>query len=170
MDETDIIIRKANPADAGIITSLVHRLARATGEEDKVSSTTDDFLRFGFGTQPAFHTLLAEQDGSPVGLSLWFYNFSTWRGSMGVFLQDLYVDSELRGSGLGRRLLAATAQIGVADGATHLRLSVATDNAAARQFYQHLGFTLRDDERTYQISDEVFAGLAASSDNQEDLQ
>ncbi len=170
MGETDIIIRKANPEDAKIIATLVRRLARATGEEHKVSSTTDNFLRFGFGAQPAFHTLIAEQGAAAVGLSLWFYDFSTWRGSLGVYLQDLYVDRALRGTGLGRRLLAATARLGVADGATHLRLSVATDNAAARQFYHHLGFTLRDDERTYQVSDDAFNGLVASSGNQEGQQ
>lgn len=169
MGETDIIIRKANPGDAELIATLVRELARATGEEDKVSSTTQDFLRFGFSAQPAFHSLIAEHDGNAVGLSLWFYNFSTWRGCMGVYLQDLFVDSELRGTGLGRRLLAATARMAVADGATHLRLSVATDNAAARDFYQHLGFTLRADERTYQVSDEAFDGLAATSGEQEDL-
>ena len=170
MGATDIIIRKANPADAGSIAELVRRLAQATGETDKVKSCADDFLRFGFSTPPAFIALLAERDGSAVGLSLWFYDFSSWRGELGVYLQDLYVDDDLRGSGLGRRLLAATAAAAIADGATHLRLSVAADNAAARRFYQHLGFTHRDDERTYQVSDEAFTSLATDHNQQEAVQ
>ena len=163
MGDADIIIRDANSRDAETIAKLVARLADSTGQTDKQSSTAADFERHGFGARPAFRALIAEQAGKAVGLALWFYNFSSWRGDLGVYLQDIYVDSRLRGSGLGRRLLAETARLALQDGASHLRLSVASSNKAAQDFYRHLGFTAREDERIYQIADLAFTGLADCS-------
>lgn len=163
MGDADIIIRDANSSDAEIIAELVARLAEATGQHAKQSSTAVDFARHGFGPSPAFRALIAEQAGAAVGLALWFYNFSSWRGDLGVYLQDIYVDHNLRGSGLGRRLLARVSRIALQDGASHLRLSVASSNKAAQDFYGHLGFSAREDERIYQIADDAFARLADNS-------
>ena len=159
--EPRVALREATADDAATIATLVRWLARATGEEHKVLSAPDDFARHGFGSAPAFRALLAERDGEAIGLALWFYNFSSWRGELGAYLQDIYVDEAARGTGLGRRLLAATAQRAQADGATHLRLSVAADNEGARAFYEHLGFTYRDDECIYQVADAGFDALAS---------
>lgn len=160
-DADDITLRPVTPADAADIARMVRRLAEATGELHKVRSTAEDFARHGFGDAPAFLGMLALCGDQPVGLSLWFYNFSSWRGDLGVYLQDIYVDEELRGRGIGKRLLAETVRRARADGATHLRLSVATDNDTAREFYARLGFTYRDDECIYQIADAAFGELAA---------
>ena len=159
--ESRTVLREATAGDAATIATLIRQLARATGEEHKVGSGPGDFARHGFGPSPAFRALIAERDGRAVGLTLWFYNFSSWRGELGAYLQDIYVDDALRGTGLGRRLLAETARRSRADGATHLRLSVASDNEAAREFYEHLGFTYRDDECIYQVADARFDALAA---------
>jgi len=158
-------IRSAVESDAAVIARTILKLAEATGETHKVKSRASDFARHGFGPRPAFLGLLAEHEAhpEPVGLALWFYNFSSWRGDLGAYLQDLWVDEALRGSGLGRGLLAESARRAKADGATHLRLSVATDNSAARAFYARLGFTYRDDECIYQVADETFERLAALS-------
>ena len=78
-------------------------------------------------------------DGDIVGMSLFFYNFSTWRGEPGVYVQDMVVSERARGLGLGRRLLLETARHASRHGATHLRLSVDQDNAAAIGFYRSLG-------------------------------
>jgi len=156
-----VTIRAARRADAKIIAQMVRSLAAASGEINKVHSKPEDFAEHGFNEQPAFRALIAEQDGEPVGLSLWFYNFSSWRGDLGIYIQDLYVDDHLRGTGLGKRLLEATAHAGRAAGATHLRLSVANTNSGARAFYRRLGLNYRDDECIYQISDAAFAELSA---------
>lgn len=156
----DISIRRAVAADAAVISRLITRLADATGEGHKIRSRPEDFAAHGFGERPAFFGLVAESNGEPVGLALWFYNFSSWRGDLGAYLQDLYVDDRFRGTGLGRSLLAETARVARGDGATHLRLSVATDNDPARAFYDHLGFTYRDDECIYQVADAAFERLA----------
>lgn len=161
MPDSEIRIRRATAADVDTIAGMVRELAAVTGDAHKVSSTSDDFLRHGFGERPAYLGLIARHDDHAVGMSLWFYNFSSWRGDLGAYLQDLYVSPALRGSGLGRRLLSATARMAMSDGATHLRLSVATANEGARAFYDHLGFTYRDDERIYQVSDAALEALAA---------
>lgn len=158
-----VTIRRAVAGDAATIARLVKRLAESTGHVHKVTSDADDFLRHGFGERPAFYGFLAEQDGRACGMSLWFYQFSSWRGRPGAYLQDLYVDEALRGSGLGRRLLAYTAEAALKDGADHMRLSVATDNDGARAFYDRLGFTYRDDECIYQVAGAPLDALAAAT-------
>ncbi len=156
----EIVVREAVVDDAATLATLIRRLGTATGEAHKVTSRAEDFARHGFGASPAFHSLLAEREGEACGLALWFYNFSSWRGDLGAYLLDLYVDETERGTGLGRRLLLETARRARAGGATHLRLSVASDNDGARAFYAHLGFTYRDDECIYQVSDAAFDALA----------
>lgn len=165
--QDNVTVRPAERIDAGAVTDMIHALGRATGEAHKVVSSAADFARHGFGPRPAFRALLAERDGQPVGLALWCYVFSSWRGEPGAYLQDLYVAESERGSGLGRRLLAAVAAAAKSDGATHLRLSVATDNESARAFYAYTGFTYRDDECIYQVADADFSALAAAHDPQD---
>lgn len=162
MHSAGISIRDANIDDATAIADMVHRLAVGTGEGDKAVGRAEDFRRHGFGDVPQFHALIAEQSAAPVGLSLWLYDFSSWRGNLGAYLQDLYVDPSLRGRGLGRALLAATCERALANGASHMRLSVNTENRQARKFYARLGFAWRDDECIYQIADSALAALAES--------
>src|ERR1700742_4784131 len=105
----DIVIGGATRDDAPAIHALLRALAVALRRPHDVQSTPDDIARYGFGPNPAFETVIARRGGEAVGLVLYFYEFSTWRGCPGVYIQDLYVDASLRGSGLGRKLLAAVA-------------------------------------------------------------
>ena len=162
-DSGNVTIRAATADDAANIARMIRALAAGNGEIHKVTGRAEDFARYGFSDLPAFRALIAERDGEPVGLSLWFCNFSSWRGDVGIYIQDLYVDDSLRGTGLGRRLLEETARCGLAAGATHLRLSVASSNSGARAFYKRLGLAFRDDECIYQISDKDFSTLAAEA-------
>ncbi len=129
---------------------MVLALAESTDEKNKVNSTADDFLRYGFGEQPSFQGLIAEQAGKSVGLSLFFYHFSSWQGKLGVYIQDLYVNPTCRGTGLGRQLIIETVRCAKQRGADHLRLSVDSGNKNAQQFYRHLGMTWREQEQIYQ--------------------
>ncbi len=104
-----IVIARATREDAPAIHLLLRALSRALDRPHDVRSTPDDIARYGFGPSPVFETVMARRAGTPVGLALFFYEFSTWRGCPGVYIQDLYVDDTLRGSGLGRKLLAAVA-------------------------------------------------------------
>jgi GNAT superfamily N-acetyltransferase len=156
----EITIRAATEGDAAKLHAMLVELARATALREKVTSTPEDLRRLGFRDKPAFQALLAEQGGRPVGLSLFFYNFSSWRGELGVYVQDLYVAEDLRGSGLGRRLIAETASLGKKQGATHLRLSVDRSNTEAQDFYLQLGLEHADQECIFQATGRAFGRLA----------
>ncbi|MEX2125301.1 MAG: GNAT family N-acetyltransferase [Woeseia sp.] len=156
----DIVIRLATAQDAERIHALIVGLAKATGLRQKVTSKPENFLRHGSGEQPAFQALIAERAGAPLGLSLFFYSFSSWRGEVGVYVQDLFVADETRGSGLGRRLIAETVRLAKARGATWLRLSVGKANTASQEFYRAIGLSESDDECIYQAVGPAFERLA----------
>lgn len=158
-----ITLRQATGADAGTIHGLIVELAEATGLAHKVSSTPEDFRSTGGSREPAFEALLAEQDGKAVGMALYFFTFSSWRGERGLYLQDLVVSERARGRGLGRRLMAATAQQALAKGATHLRLSVDIDNTSAMRFYRSCGLAECTDERICMIDRTGLTELAGSA-------
>jgi ribosomal protein S18 acetylase RimI-like enzyme len=152
-------IRLATEADVGKLHAMIIELAKATGLREKVTSKPEDFHRYGSRGQPAFQALIAEQGGEPVGMSLFFYSFSSWRGELGVYVQDLYVSGKVRGTGLGRRLIGETARLAKKRGATYLRLSVGKANTAAQAFYRSVGLALSDDECIYQALGPAFEQL-----------
>jgi ribosomal protein S18 acetylase RimI-like enzyme len=159
----DIVIRLATAGDAAGIHGMIVKLAKATGLRQKVTSKPENFLRHGAGDRPAFEAYIAERAGKAVGLCLFFYSFSSWRGEPGVYVQDLYVSGEARGCGLGRRLIAQTVRLAKVRGATYLRLSVARENTAAQQFYRTIGITESEDECIYQAAGPAFERLAGAA-------
>ncbi len=153
-----IVIAGATRADAPAIHDLLRALARALDRPHDVRSTPDDIARYGFGASPSFETVIARRGTAAVGLALFFYEFSTWRGCPGVYVQDLYVDEMLRGTGLGRRLLAAVVAQAAGREARYLRLAVDAGNAAGLGFYGRLGF-VAPQEQTLVLEGCDFAAL-----------
>ena len=96
-------IRAAQSEDVGTILKLIRGLAEYEHEPHAVEATEQDLLRDGFGDHPRFHCALAEWNGEPVGFALYFYNYSTWKGRHGIFLDDLFVYPEHRGKASARR-------------------------------------------------------------------
>jgi GNAT superfamily N-acetyltransferase len=164
MNVAGIAIRLATAEDAAKIHGMIVALARATGVRQKVTSKPEHFLRHGTGEAPAFQALIAERAGTPLGLCLFFYSFSSWRGELGVYVQDLFVADDARGRGLGRRLIAETIRFARARGATYLRLSVSRENMAAQVFYRSIGMTESADECIYQLAGAEFERLGAVRD------
>jgi GNAT superfamily N-acetyltransferase len=158
--DNPIEIRPAEASDVDDIHALIVHLAESTGHAGKITSTPADFLRSGFSEPVAYQALIAEHLDQVIGLALFFYTFSSWRGEPGVYVQDLVVAEQARGSGLGRRLIEATARVALGKGATHLRLSVAADNDIAVRFYDHLGLVASDGERIFEADGLAFARLA----------
>ena len=155
-----IEIRPAEAADADAVQALLADLVRTlTGKED-CGSSVEDILHHGFGETPHFEVLIAEAGGTAVGMVLFFYNYSTWRGRLGVYVQDIHVVEPFRSRGLGGGLLAAAARRGRAKGCTHLRLSVHPENEAALAFYERMGLEVRRDEAICQVSGVSFHLLA----------
>ncbi|MFV0625472.1 GNAT family N-acetyltransferase [Sphingomonas sp. ac-8] len=132
-----IAIRTATPDDAGLIFGFVRDLARHEHAEAQLVAT-EPLLRAAL-ENGGVEAAIAERDGQPVGAALFFHKHSTWGGWNGLYLEDLYVAPDARGSGAGRALLAHVAGVGVARGCTRVEWAVSDTNAAAAGFYRSLG-------------------------------
>lgn len=158
-DQSVVTLRLATADDAGALHEMILAMAREVGEPDSISSCADDFRRYGFSDPPCFYALIAERQEVAVGLCLYFFSFSTWRGTRGVYVQDIYVAPSERGSGLAQRLISETARRAGDQGAQFLRLSVDRKNRAARKFYAKLGLRHAAGECIYMAKGSGFEAL-----------
>jgi len=143
-----------------VIAELIRGLARFEKLEHEVVMT-EALLEVGlFGDRPYAEVVLAEDDGRPVGFALFFYNFSTFLGRPGLYLEDLFVLPEHRGSGIGRLLLAHLARLAVERGCGRLEWAVLDWNRDAIQFYERLGARPNSDWTVYRLTSEALTGLA----------
>jgi GNAT superfamily N-acetyltransferase len=163
MTGSGLQIRFATPHDASTIVRFVQGLAAFEGEPaDSVRLTEADVVRDGFGAQPRFEVLLAERGGRPVGLALFFPNYSTWEGRPGLYVEDLFVEESERGSGVGRALMAACARIAVQRGWRRLELAVLDWNPA-RAFYARLGMRQSQEWLPYRLDPDAVEALAGDA-------
>jgi GNAT superfamily N-acetyltransferase len=155
-----ITIRPATAADVGEILRFIKALALYERGLDQVTATEEGLLRDGFGPQPFFECLIAELDGRPAGFALYFYNYSTWKGQPGIYLEDLFVEPELRGLGIGRALLERVAAVAVKKGCRRLQWQVLDWNTPAIDFYVAMGGEFMNEWRTVRLDDEALLRLA----------
>jgi GNAT superfamily N-acetyltransferase len=169
------VVRPARPEDVPAIVAMVHELAAYERAPD-ACHLTETQLRaalFPAGAPPALfgHVAVAgpglggdggdgDGDGAPVGYALWFLNFSTWAGVHGIYLEDIYVRPAARGTGAGRLLLRALAEICVARGYRRLDWWVLHWNPA-REFYHALGAEPMDEWIPYRLTGDALHRLAA---------
>jgi GNAT superfamily N-acetyltransferase len=159
--ESSIDIRIATPDDAATVHALVKKMSTAIPSHFSMRSSVDDFTRAMEGDAPAMHALLATRDNAPVGVLVFFTTFSTWYGSPGIYVQDIFVDECVRGKKIGQRLLAAASRWGAQHGADHLRLSVDRGNTSAQKFYAAHNLRHCDDEMIYMAEGDDFRRLGA---------
>lgn len=157
------VIRIAGPEDAPALHAAIAQLAEHLGTPEKHVATPADYARHGLAPATLFHALLAEAGGTTCGAATFLPEFSTLRGRPGVFLQDLWVAPEHRGTGLGRRLLAAVAREADAWQAAYLTLSAHTTNPGAIAFYRRLGFTLDEGEIAFVVEGDAYTRLGEPS-------
>src|SRR5689334_4108530 len=131
-------IRPATRADAPVIASLVRELADYEKLLPEAKATDADFLRELDAPNPVIHVLIAEWLGKPVGFALYFFNFSTFVGRPGLYLEDLFVRPALRGKGVGRALLQALARIARERNCGRMEWAVLDWNEPALRFYRTL--------------------------------
>jgi GNAT superfamily N-acetyltransferase len=134
--------RRAGPGDAALIHALLSEMAE--GEGGSILGDSASLSRHGFGPEPRFRVMLAEDGGIALGFCLFLPEYSSWRGKMGVFVQDIYLRPMARGMGLGRGLLAAAWAEAQDWEPAFLALMVKRSNEPAIGFYRKLGFDLRD--------------------------
>lgn len=158
-----LTVRPATPADLPLIAQFIRDLA----EYEKLSHEVRfDEAKLGeklFGPRPYAEVLIGEIDGEAQGFALFFHNFSTFEGRPGIYLEDLFVRPEARGSGLGKVLLAHLAQLCSTRDCARLEWSVLDWNAPSIGFYQSLGAKLMDEWTVMRVDGDALTKLAAAS-------
>lgn len=154
-------IRTATPADVPQILAFIRALAAYERAPDAVVATEEGLLRDGFGPRPFWECLIAEHDGRPAGFALYFFNYSTWVGRPGIYLEDLFVMPEMRGLGIGKALLKRVAAVAVENGCERLQWAVLDWNTPAIDFYAAMGGEFLDEWRNVRVSGEPLRRLAA---------
>ncbi|GAA2348860.1 GNAT family N-acetyltransferase [Saccharopolyspora halophila] len=155
------MIRRARAADVPAMVELVHELALYEKEPESCHLTEQQLRTALFGPDPALFGHVAESDGAVVGMSLWFLNFSTWEGVHGIYLEDLYVRPEHRGSGLGKALLQTLAKECVDRGYARLEWSVLDWNEPSIDFYKSQGAFPMDGWTVYRLTGEPLHAFGA---------
>src|SRR3954447_20385966 len=153
-------IRPATSADAATILKLIRALAIYEREPDAVSATEADIVRDGFGAAPKFRCVIAEWDGQAAGFAFWFYNYSTWQGRPGLYLEDLFVKPEFRGKGIGKALLLHLAKIAVENNCGRYQWQVLDWNTPALEFYKSLGAEIMKEWLTMRVEGDALQRLA----------
>jgi GNAT superfamily N-acetyltransferase len=153
-------IRSATKADVPVVAELIRGLARYEKLEHEVVMTEDLLAAGLFGERPYAEVLLAVDEDRPVGFALFFHNFSTFLGRPGIYLEDLFVVPDERGSGIGRALLEHLARLAVDRGCGRLEWAVLDWNRDAIAFYERLGARPNSDWTVYRLTGEALTTLA----------
>src|SRR6476619_6593092 len=156
------IVRPAEPTDVPSLLALVRELAEYEREPDAVEATHEHFEQalFPGDGEARSHALVAEVDGDVVGMAVWYVTFSTWTGRHGIWLEDLYVRPEQRGTGLGSALLATLAATAVERGWQRLEWWVLGWNAPSIAFYDGLGARPMNEWVHYRMDGDELRALA----------
>ena len=152
-----MIIRKGKVTDMPSVLKLINELAVFEEEPDAVVLTVTDLERDGFGTPPLFHTFVAEMDHVIVGVALYYYRYSTWKGKT-IHLEDLIVTEKMRGSGLGFALYSEIIAQGKKDKVRRIEWNVLDWNTPAIDFYKKSGAVVLNDWLVAQMDE---AGIDA---------
>jgi ribosomal protein S18 acetylase RimI-like enzyme len=155
-----MLVRPATPTDVPRLLGFIQELAEYEREPDAVNADIDSLQSVLFAERPHVFAHVVEIDGEVVGMAIWFLNFSTWEGTHGVYLEDLYVSPAARGRGAGRALLRALAGICVDNGYARLELSVLDWNLPAIGFYRTLGAVGMDEWTVQRVSGAALQALA----------
>lgn len=155
-------IRNATEADVPQILTFIRALAAYEREPDAVTATEEGLLRDGFGPNPIYSCLIAEHNNQPAGFALYFFNYSTWKGCPGIYLEDLFVPPEFRSLGIGKALLQKVAAIAVEKGCPRLQWEVLDWNTPAIDFYRAMGAEFLDEWRNVRVSGEALDRLAGN--------
>jgi GNAT superfamily N-acetyltransferase len=156
-------IRTATPADIPQILTFIRALAAYEREPDAVTATEEDLLKHGFGSNPFYFCLIAELDGQPAGFAFYFFNYSTWKGRPGLYLEDLFVQPEFRGLGVGKALLEKVAAVAVENDCPRLQWEVLDWNTPAIDFYRAMGAEFLDTWRNVRVSGDALRRLAGAT-------
>jgi GNAT superfamily N-acetyltransferase len=161
--KTSFVLRDAEPRDAEEIFRLVMALAAYEKMLDKVSAKAEDFRTQLFGLTPRAHAMVAEISGRIVGMAIFYFNFSTFHAKPGLYLEDIFVEPDCRGSGIGRAFFGALSRRALAEGCSRMDWSVLDWNAPSIAFYRSLGAVGLNEWTVQRLTAEKLQALAEES-------
>ena len=155
-------IRPARPSEAALIQELIYELAVFEKAPESAQATVEQISGTFFADHPAvFCDLIEDEHQTVVGLAIWFLNYSTWTGTHGIYLEDLYIRPEARGKGYGKAVLAHLASICLERGYHRLQWWVLDWNEKAIDFYKGLGATFMDEWTVMRVDGAALSALSA---------
>ncbi len=155
-----MIIRAATPADVALIATLVRELAEYEKLADEAVATMADFERALFGAESKAYALIVEDDGRPAGFAIFFYNFSTFLGRPGIYVEDVYIRPEFRRHGLGKAVFKYLAQKAIQENCGRMEWSVLDWNEPAIEFYAGLGAKPMDEWTVQRLTGQALLEFA----------
>ena len=147
-----MLVRQGTKTDMKAVLSLIQELAIFEKEPDAVVITEADLTRDGFGENPLFHTFVAEEKGEIIGMALYYYRYSTWKGKT-IHLEDLVVRENKRGTGAGFALYSAVIEQGKKDNVRRIEWNVLDWNTHAINFYEKSGAKVLPDWRVVHMDE-----------------
>ncbi|MDG3575069.1 GNAT family N-acetyltransferase [Rhizobium sp. YJ-22] len=156
-----LLIREAERADAATILRFVRELAIYEKAEHEVAATEETVAESLFGPASVTRALICERDGVAIGFAVWFFSYSTWLAKNGLYLEDLYVTPDARGSGAGKALMKRLARIAVENGCGRFEWSVLDWNEPAIRVYDAIGAEPQAEWLRYRMAGEALKAFAA---------
>ena len=156
------MIRSAKPEDLSEISSLIKELADYERAPEQAIATIEDLGAALFGPSPKVFCEIVEVDGAVLGFAIWFLNFSTWQGKHGIYLEDLFIRPQYRGSGWGRKLLEHLAAKCIENNWGRFQWWVLDWNEPAIEFYKALGASPMNEWTVYRVAGEELKKLGES--------
>ena len=156
-------IRNAKREDAPVMVELIRDLATYERAPYDAKAIIEDIEAALFSSNPRAFSFIAEWNGEVCGFAVYFFNFSTWTGRHGIYLEDLFVRENFRGKGIGKALLASLAKAAIENNCARLEWAVLDWNTPAIEFYKSLGASAMDEWKIYRVTGLALQDLAASS-------
>lgn len=154
------MLRRARPGDEAGIVACIQALAEYEREPDAVKNTPGMLAEALFGENPSVFAHIVEKGGEIVAIAIWFLNYSTWNGTNGIYLEDLFVQESERRNGYGRALLQRLARLAVARGYGRFEWSVLDWNAPSIAFYRAIGAIGMDEWTVQRVTGDALLALA----------
>ncbi len=161
-----IIYREAEPNDIPIILQFIRDLAEYEKLSHEVKATEQDIMQGLFCENPKAFCILAEQDRKAVGFALCFYNYSTFQGKPGIYLEDLFVNPDYRGLGIGKGFFKYLAQKAVTEDCGRIQWWVLNWNEPSINFYKSLGAVAQDEWTVYRLEGQSIENLAGERNDE----
>ncbi len=158
----EILIKEATIEDAGLILGFIKELATFEEAENEVIATVEDIKNTLFDTATTTKAVICTSDGEPIGFAIYFLNFPTWLGKNGLYLEDLYISPNYRGTDAGKRVLKYLAELAVENNYGRFEWSVLDWNEPATKFYESIGARAQSEWVGYRIEGQSLAGFSKS--------